>query len=359
MPNTRSCRLLVVLLACFATYAAQPKEIQGQDAQGRDYWVYLPDQIDPETTYTLVVGVHGYRGNGKGAGGYARWVGERDVIVLGPSFDSNGYQYLQKGSDQQTLELVAMLRKDYRLHEKIFIGGFSGGAQYAHRFAMKYPELVAGCAAHSGGTWGTGDYPPNEPTYINPAARGVLFVVSCGENDTKKSFGEAPMGRLDWAKKYAGMLEAGGFVFDAQWWPGVGHRQSPGAKQQSVDCFVASTQRLPAYESERAVIAKAIRARDASSAWSIVRARLAHSDRENDGILGKVHKLYIDSLEQDIARIDRLAQREVRNATQKQDIAAQRGALAQLRETYAGLSETTGAIEAALAGLEGVRRQPG
>ncbi|MFK7788741.1 MAG: hypothetical protein AB8C95_04500, partial [Phycisphaeraceae bacterium] len=172
--------LIALVCACLGSLDVIAKETQGKDAQGRDYWLYTPDNIDSQKTYTLVVGVHGYRGKGKGAGGYAGWVKDHDVIVIGPTYDSNGYQYLQQGSDQQTIDLVKMLRKQYKLHDKIFIGGFSGGSQYSHRFAMKYPDLVAGCAAHSGGTWATGDYA--ERAKPNPKARGVLFVMSCGES---------------------------------------------------------------------------------------------------------------------------------------------------------------------------------
>ena len=332
---------LIVLLVGNDGFA---KEIQAKDEQGRDYWLYVPDRIDPEKTYTLVVGVHGYRGRGKGAGGYAGWVKEHDVIVLGCTYDSNGYQYPQKGSDERTISLVKKLRKEYTLHEKIFVGGFSGGSQYAHRFAMKYPDLVAGCAAHSGGTWATGDYA--ERAVPNPKARGVLFVISCGEKDTGKSFNEAPMGRLDWAKKYETMLEEGGFVYDAKWVPGVGHSPSHISRQMSRDCFIASTQRLPEYNAERDAIEKAMRDKDYGEAWSLIQRRLKRKDKDDDGILGKVHGLYIDSLEGDIDRIDRMAEREVTQAIRNNKDPEQLAlALRKLKADYRGLPDTIALIE--------------
>lgn len=339
--------LCVVLLPSNKLFA---KEIQGKDAQGRDYWVYTPDEIEPDKAYTLVVGVHGYRGKGKGAGGYANWVNKRDVIVLGATYDSDGYQYLQKGSDEQTLGLVKMLRKQYKLNKKIFIAGFSGGSQYAHRFAMKYPALVAGCAAHSGGTWATGDYADRAKP--NPKARGVLFVISCGEKDTGKSFNEAPMGRLEWAKKYDAMLGKGGFIYDARFWPNVGHQQAQGARQQTEDCFIASTQRLPEYKVERDAIAKAMRAKDYSGAWAIIKARTNHEDSDNEGILGKVHGLYVDSFASDITRIDRMAEREVRKLiNEHKDPQQRRGALEKHKAEYAGAPKTTKVVDKALAEL--------
>lgn len=348
--------LLMLVALCVVLLAgdALSKETQAKDGMGRDYWLYTPDEIDPDKTYTLVVGVHGANGIGKGAAGYAGWVNQHDVIVLGPSYrnDDGAFQYMQGNTDQQTIDLFKMLRKDYKLHDKLFIVGFSGGSQYAHRFAMEYPELVAGCAAHSGGTWATGDYP--DRTVPNPKAKGVLFVISCGEKDTGKSFNEAPMGRLEWAKRYAGMLEEGGFIFDAKWWPNVGHQQGPGARQQTLDCFIASTQRLPEYEAEREVIEKAMRAKDTPAAWSLIQARLNHADKDNDGILGKVHQAYLGSLERDIERIDRLAEREVRKIIHEHsaNIAARRAALEKHKAFYAGAPDTVEAVDKELAKLQ-------
>lgn len=339
---------LLVALLCTEVIA---KEVQAKDDQGRDYFVYTPDEIDPEKTYTLVVGVHGYRGKGKGAGGYAGWVKQHDVIVLGATYDSDGYQYLDKGSDEQTINLVKKLRKEYKLKDKIFIAGFSGGSQYAHRFAMKYPGLVAGCAAHSGGTWATGDYARRAKP--NPKALGVLFVISCGEKDTGKSFNEAPLGRLDWAKRYEQMLEKGGFIYDAQYWPNVAHRQSQGARQQTVDCFIASTQRLPEYEAERDLLAETMRAKDFHGAWAIIKSRMDHKDAKNEGILGKVHAMYIDSLEQEVIRIDRMAERLVRKIIHAhKDEPGRRAALEKHKSDFAGAEKTMKAIDKALAELK-------
>lgn len=338
--------LLIASLACDAS----AKEIQGKDAQGRDFWVYTPDEIDPDKTYTLVVGVHGFRGNGKGAAGYAKWVNQYDVIVLGASYNNDGYQYLQHGSDEQTVALVKQLRQDYKLHEKIFIAGFSGGAQYAHRFAMKYPDLVAGCAAHSGGTWATGDYA--ERAVPNPKARGVVFVISCGEKDTGKSFGEAPMGRLEWAKKYAGMLEEGGFVYDAKWVPDVAHRQSPTARQMTQDCFVASTRLLPELAEEAERIDALLGQRDYAASWAVLKPRIVQSTTA-DGIIGKVIERYLASRGKAATRIDRWAEQQVAITVREAGSEKrQRKRLEQLRDDFAGLEQAQQAIAKALSRLE-------
>ena len=164
---------------------AWAKEEQYKCAMGRDCFLYLPDEMDANRTYWLVVGVHAYRGKGKGAAGLAGWVKKGNCVVVGPSFP-NGYQMLGHESDKQLIGVLGELHKKYKLHKKVFLYGFSGGSQFAHRFAMKYPELVGGCASHSGGSWGT----------VNPKARGVLFAVSTGESDRSQFWLYAADGTL-------------------------------------------------------------------------------------------------------------------------------------------------------------------
>ncbi|MEM9111027.1 MAG: hypothetical protein AAGC72_13485 [Planctomycetota bacterium] len=343
--------LITAVLAVQLVHTTAAKEIQGKCDMGRDYWLYLPDRIDPGKTYTLVVGAHGARGKGKGAAGHAGWVKDHDVIVLGPSYPHNGFQYLYQDSDKQTIELFKKLKKEYRLHDKLFIVGFSGGSQYAHRFAMKYPGLVSGCAAHSGGTWATGDYPRGESP--NPKARGVVFVISCGENDTKKSFKQAPLGRLEWAKRYEKMLDEGGFVYDAKWWPGVGHSYANGARQQSVDCFVASTRLLPELEEEADQIGKLLKANGFDDAWSLLRKRKHEARVHEQRIIGRVLDRYLESQLSAIKSIDRWAQHQVKLAVRdSEDPQTLSGALRRLRSAYKGLPGTTESIVTELAKLE-------
>jgi predicted esterase len=198
---------------------------------GREYFLYLPDKMDPKKTYWLVVGVHGFQGNGKDAAGLADWVKKGDCIVVGPSF-LQGFQVLAFDTDKQLLGLFTELRKKYRLHDKMFLYGFSAGSQFAHRFAMAHPEVVTGCAAHSGGSWAT----------TNTLARRVAFAISCGEADP----------RIELAKKYVEQLDKGRFLFKAQFWPGVGHSRSKGSQELTEECYQLVTTGL--YPEQRKLV---------------------------------------------------------------------------------------------------------
>lgn len=301
-PNRLALLCFAAVSAAVCCLPALARESHRQDAEGRDYWVYTPDRIDEDMTYTLVIGVHPYRGRGQGAGGLSGWAEEYGCIVVGPTYDSNGYQYLQAGAEQQTLDLIRTLGEEFNLADKVFVAGFSGGAQFAHRFAMKHPEIVAGCAAHSAGTWGTGDYDAHEP---NPEATGVLFVVSCGEDDTAKMAPDVPFSRLDWAKRYAELLEEGGFTYDAQWWPRTGHRQTDGARAMTRDCFLAATQLAPVYDAAVAGIEADIEAGDYAEAWrAINQQRRVRRPRARGGIIAQVYAAHMETLEALADRVD-------------------------------------------------------
>jgi len=87
-----------------------------------------------------------------------------DVIVLGPSSSQpkreesapktegmslESYQMNGPKHEAKLKSLIAEVGKTWKLHPKVFLHGFSAGAQFAHRFAMKNPEIVAGVSATS------------------------------------------------------------------------------------------------------------------------------------------------------------------------------------------------------------------
>lgn len=235
------------LAVCWLVLGLAPAGRAGTDKlqiyKDRDCWVYAPDRVEPGKTYWLVVGVHGYRQQGKGAGGVASWVQSAQCIVAGPTFPSEGYQYLHQGAAEQLLEVHKTLAQRYKLHDKMFLHGYSGGSQFASRFAMKYPDRVIGCGAHSGGTWGE----------VDAKAVGVPLAISCGLKDTGKMHPSVPLSRLAWARKFDGMLKEAGFLYKSRYWPGAGHG---GARRDAIalskECFLLATTGL--FSEQRAMV---------------------------------------------------------------------------------------------------------
>ena len=206
-------------------------------AYGRDYYLFLPDKIDPARTYRLVVEVGGFQGVTVGTranekSGVSRWVARGDCIGISPSFP-NGYQVLLENTDVQLINIFHAIQDRYRLHKKLFLYGHSGGAQFAHRFTLKHPDLVAGCCATSGGSWA--DELPD-------SASDIPIAVSCGEKDIALSTSSSPLNRIDWARKFSKHLDDHHFFYKTAYWPNVGHEgNSQGNNHLADEAFSLGT----------------------------------------------------------------------------------------------------------------------
>jgi predicted esterase len=229
---------LIVPLALTLSAAFAGEEVI-KDSQGMDCFVYTPETIAPGTTYQLVVGVHGAGGKGNGAAGMKGWAERGDVIVIGPSFETKGERPYQNGDGPHAEKLIALfdeLKKQYKLRDKMFLHGFSGGSQFAHRFAMNNPKYVCGVSAHSGGSWATDNY-----GNISNSAKKIPFAISCGEADVAKSFPQAPFTRMEWYERFRDEIDKKGFCYIGATWPDVGHRPSPGVWDFAMQCFQLAT----------------------------------------------------------------------------------------------------------------------
>jgi len=226
-------------LAALLFSPARATELVIKDKQDMDCYVYLPDPIDPAKTYQLVVGVHGAGGKGGGAAGMKGWASRGDVIVIGPSFETKGERPYQNGDGihaEKLIDLLETLKKTYKLRDKMFIHGFSGGCQFAHRFTMLNPKWVCGVSAHSGGSWATDNYGE-----ISSKAKHIPFAISCGEKDTGFSFNGALFGRLDWYKRFEKEMDQKKMCYIGGTWPDVGHNMSAPAWDFAKQCFQLAT----------------------------------------------------------------------------------------------------------------------
>ncbi len=232
------CAIWGILLAA----SARAVEFQFDDSTGMPAYGYAATaKPKPDTKYLLVIGVHGVGGDGQGAGGAALLARDfPDVIVLGPTFASpealarkaerqptveDYYQTAAPPHAAKINELIDQVGKVWPIYPKVVVHGFSGGAQFAHRYAMNNPDRVAGVAAHSAGTWARLE--GNDK--INPEAKDVLFYISCGEGDQEFSSKNAPFNRINAARKFNEELKSLKFEPVFKTWPRTGHQFTPGA----------------------------------------------------------------------------------------------------------------------------------
>lgn len=133
-------------------------------AEGIPYYLYVPSQVDP-TARPLVV-VHGIsRRAHVHLATFAPFAEVSGRILIAPLFSKarcRRYQQLVVDPCQADEALFATLRAvatktGYDMGQ-VDLFGFSGGAQFAHRFAMMYPERVRRLAVSSAGWYTLPDF---------------------------------------------------------------------------------------------------------------------------------------------------------------------------------------------------------
>jgi poly(3-hydroxybutyrate) depolymerase len=186
--------------------------------RSQEYWLYAPSECSGEHTCPAFVFVHGTGGSGQIFIKLWRDYADTESFVLVcPTFPL-GYQTLDGGEDEKLLAILDEVGQRYSIGTKAFVSGFSGGAQFAHRFAFAHPERTLAVAAHSAGWY---DPPP-------ASARGVPFLVTVGLEDTK---------RIEWARWFVRSLEQAGYDVTLVEIPGVGHSLSAQAIEATLVLF--------------------------------------------------------------------------------------------------------------------------
>ena len=191
-----------------------PVRVDVASSPGHSYYLQLPAHFNAQKTYWIYVFVGG---TGCMTADYAAntlhnlclpIVSEThlEAIMVYPLLDDRLYQSPLQGDGELLLKMLAQIRKQYHVYPKILLQGFSGGAQFAHRFAFWYPAEVLACAVHACGSWTTPDgtlidkddanqltVTPADPQYdgnlwTRKAAKesmSVKFMVSCGMDDSR------------------------------------------------------------------------------------------------------------------------------------------------------------------------------
>jgi pimeloyl-ACP methyl ester carboxylesterase len=122
------------------------------------YHLYVPRGHADTSALRLLVTVHGYDREAVGRVGQFVELAERHrFILLGPEFvPSIHYQTLGVGGDRadlRLLDLVEEVSSDLGLDaERFDLFGYSGGAQFAHRFLYVWPRRLRSVVVGAPGT---------------------------------------------------------------------------------------------------------------------------------------------------------------------------------------------------------------
>ena len=169
----------------------------------RDYYYHVSAGV--RTDSPVIVSVHGVSMNAAEHMLRLRGVAEaNDAVVIAPHFRRKAYRRYQQlqhartgvRADLALIDMLADLRARLGLMDgQIHLTGFSGGAQFAHRFALYHADLVASCVSCAAG-WYTfpdvlaayplGMAPGSGPDgmSVHPAWRAVRHHVLIGSRDT-------------------------------------------------------------------------------------------------------------------------------------------------------------------------------
>lgn len=110
-------------------------------------WVYVPTQVNPDSR--PLVAVHGISRRAKEQVQLFSDIAERTGrIVIAPLFDRRNWRHYQRitnkyRGDRALLDLLARIEMHGLAPTRKFdLFGYSGGAQFAHRFAMLFPQRI-------------------------------------------------------------------------------------------------------------------------------------------------------------------------------------------------------------------------
>ncbi|MGF1639987.1 MAG: alpha/beta fold hydrolase [Rhodospirillales bacterium] len=146
-----------------STFRLVKRPARGRNAL--DCWIALPHIANPDAT--PLVAVHGIRRCARlQAAAFAARAAALGRPVIAPLFDSqrwSGYQRVveRRRADLALLALMETLRVERIWGARRFdLFGHSGGAQFAHRFAMLYPHLIGRLSVCAAGWWTFPDRAP-------------------------------------------------------------------------------------------------------------------------------------------------------------------------------------------------------
>jgi phospholipase/carboxylesterase len=126
---------------------------------------FLPTGYEPNYPYPLLVFMHGHGGNEEQALRLAPRVSRRNYVSIGlrgpllVGVRPDGRGCFSWGADGQAgmaaedyvFRAVEQTRRHYHVHsERIYLAGVCEGATMAYRFALAYPDKVAGVIALNG-----------------------------------------------------------------------------------------------------------------------------------------------------------------------------------------------------------------
>jgi predicted esterase len=144
---------------------------------------------------------------------------EEGFVLVCPTLSDEQGGWFQNQGENALVHILNGIYSEYSIENKIFLAGFSAGAQFVQGFAFDIPSYVSGVSSISSGNY----YPPTRQS------RNIPFLVIIGDRDDTV--------RIEGAEAFASALESNGYSVEYHLLPGVGHGVSQEAKDLTIDFF--------------------------------------------------------------------------------------------------------------------------
>jgi predicted esterase len=235
----------------------------------------LPSQLDPDQVTPVLLALHGMGGSGpRMARRLEDCATQHGWVLVAPTMAYRNYmdpEQVRLDGQEDLPRLRELLEAlpgwlGVPLAEQAFVYGFSRGGQMAHRFALFYPEKVAGVAVVAAGSYtlprltarlGGREQPLQFPFGVadlqryagHPfdarALRGVPFWVGVGATDTAREQVPRPWDpyvgstRVERAERFARALQGLGASTTLDIFSGAGHEETLAMRAHACDFFAS------------------------------------------------------------------------------------------------------------------------
>jgi len=153
------------------------------------YFLYAPRDLRPDSP--LVVSIHGISRNAREhVAAFTKLADRYGAVVLAPVFTDyryGDYQRLGRRGRGSRADLALQRLASHVIFEwglasaKFYLYGHSGGAQFAHRYAMAYPRDVAGLGLSAAGWYTLPDPDLPYPYGIKPTSDSYGLTLDADE----------------------------------------------------------------------------------------------------------------------------------------------------------------------------------
>jgi poly(3-hydroxybutyrate) depolymerase len=180
----------LLIVGCDADFVDGIDAIQTENYANRrlEYYYYIPATVvkDKQTPHPILAMIPGLSGRGEqfASQEFKEFARQENLLIVAPSFvydetnwaNRQSYQYPAVWSGQALLAITNQIAAKHRVSiSKMYLFGYSAGAQFALRFCLWRPELCVACAAHASG----GTVIPEEKV-------NAKFFVTVGSQDSTR-----------------------------------------------------------------------------------------------------------------------------------------------------------------------------